>query len=644
MSNDDARKTQDIPNPINGTVLSQTDNTSLLTLDDVNQDHDFLHDMDCRTRLAYESQSLCWGIIVLLLVITDLIIFFVELADEGNNIAGVLITTRVSLVLAILLCFEWLIRLYAVGPVKFLCSGRILPWVDFVASFVGLILVSYSLNVLLETHVRQRTSRYFAAITVARLVRVFRVCFIVRSQKVKVVNATRRLVSQNRRRFKDAEFDLDLTYVTDGIIAMSLPAHKSKDRLYRNNIDDVERFFRQRHTGHYRIYNVTSERRYGVERFEGEVATVDIDDHNPTPLLELRGVCDSIQNYLNEDTINVAAIHCKGGKGRTGTAICCYLLHSRALADADASRAYFASRRTDHSRGDTYQGVQTPSQARYIAYYARMLHNSEIARDVEKPPGYILLSATMRNLDKGAVAKGASGATFELIVYDGAKAVRLKKMSKTAKKISANAGDGDAVGESKGNEMTEDRKQGNKFVPCKPIATVKGTKENLEGVKRFEHAFDFGPDGVFVRGDVKCRMLSSFSLPGKKYDSSFMYFWFHTAFFKSTAEEDEVQMMRHLLTPLSDGSSSVVVHLKRNHLDNGHHRKNQKVLIEDFCIDLKFRRATAEECKKAGPYTPKLFEDVTVGTNTKSTTATVNIVVEKEDDDLLSVSSPWSKK
>ena len=81
------------------------------------------------------------------------------------------------------------------------------------------------------------------------------------SHRLRVIDATRRLVSQNRRRFQDAEFDLDLTYVTDGIIAMSLPAHKKKDRLYRNNIDDVERFFKQRHTGHYRIYNVTSERR-----------------------------------------------------------------------------------------------------------------------------------------------------------------------------------------------------------------------------------------------------------------------------------------------------------------------------------------------------------------------------------------------
>ena len=40
---------------------------------------------------------------------------------------------------------------------------------------------------------------------------------------------------------------------------------------------------------------------------------------------------------------------------------------------ADESLAYFSDRRTDKSRGDKCQGVQTPSQGRYVLYYEWLL-------------------------------------------------------------------------------------------------------------------------------------------------------------------------------------------------------------------------------------------------------------------------------
>lgn len=48
----------------------------------------------------------------------------------------------------------------------------------------------------------------------------------------------RAVVSGKKVRFKDATFNLDLTYITPRIIAMAYPA-SGVESLYRNHIDDV---------------------------------------------------------------------------------------------------------------------------------------------------------------------------------------------------------------------------------------------------------------------------------------------------------------------------------------------------------------------------------------------------------------------
>ncbi|XP_063570842.1 phosphatidylinositol 3,4,5-trisphosphate 3-phosphatase TPTE2-like isoform X11 [Pongo abelii] len=258
------------------------------------------------------------------------------------------------------------------------------------------------------------------------LIRIFRLVH----QKRQLEKLMRRLVSENKRRYTRDGFDLDLTYVTERIIAMSFPS-SGRQSFYRNPIEivyvlgpfiykEVVQFLENKHPNHYRVYNLCSETAYDPKHFHNRVGRIMIDDHNVPTLHEMVVFTKKLNEWMAQDLENITAIHCKGGKetgshcvaqtglefldssdpptsasqsagitgmshharrevcnfeyGRTGTMVYACLVASEIFLTAEESLYYFGERRTDKTHSSKFQELETPSQNRYVGYFAQVKH------------------------------------------------------------------------------------------------------------------------------------------------------------------------------------------------------------------------------------------------------------------------------
>ena len=179
-------------------------------------------------------------------------------------------------------------------------------------------------------------------------------------------NIVKALVSKKKNRFCYDGFDLDLTYITERIIAMGMPS-SHLEGLYRNPMEEVQRFLNTRHTAHYKVYNLCEERSYPKNSFFKQ-EIFPFKDHEAPPLNLMKSFCEDAKKFLDEDKKNIVAVHCKAGKGRTGTMICCLLLYMNTFETAAECLQYYGMMRAENGKG-----VTIPSQIRYVNYFEKII-------------------------------------------------------------------------------------------------------------------------------------------------------------------------------------------------------------------------------------------------------------------------------
>lgn len=145
-------------------------------------------------------------------------------------------------------------------------------------------------------------------------------------------------VSKNRIRLYAPKLksSLDMSMIEPKIIAMGLPCVDSLGKLYRNDVTQVEKFLNTNfsHPG-YLIVNLTYQgdtqtSEYHQKYFQDSncaILNISTPDHHPFSFDQIyENLVDPKKSMMIKYPNFNLAVHCKAGKGRTGTFITCVLL------------------------------------------------------------------------------------------------------------------------------------------------------------------------------------------------------------------------------------------------------------------------------------------------------------------------------
>lgn len=181
------------------------------------------------------------------------------------------------------------------------------------------------------------------------------------------------------------ETGLDMCYVTENIIATSGPSSTYPKRAYRNPTDVLVKFLDEKHGTNWSIWEFRAEGTgYPDSEVYGRIRHYPWPDHHPPPFALIPNMMASMRDWLKGPDVpkdRVVVVHCKAGKGRSGTVACSYLISEEGWTKDDAL-SRFTLRRMRSGFGE---GVSIPSQLRWIGYVDRWTKHRKlyVERQVE---------------------------------------------------------------------------------------------------------------------------------------------------------------------------------------------------------------------------------------------------------------------
>ena len=146
------------------------------------------------------------------------------------------------------------------------------------------------------------------------------------------------------------------------------------------------KFLDYKHKTHWAIWEFRAEGTgYPDSEVHGRIRHYPWPDHHPPPFALIPNIMASMRNWLKDpdakDDGRVVVVHCKAGKGRSGTVACSYLISEDGWTMEDAL-ARFTQRRMRTGFG---AGVSIPSQIRWVGYVDRWSKHGKlyVERQVE---------------------------------------------------------------------------------------------------------------------------------------------------------------------------------------------------------------------------------------------------------------------
>ncbi|PNJ25441.1 TNS2 isoform 12 [Pongo abelii] len=152
----------------------------------------------------------------------------------------------------------------------------------------------------------------------------------------------------------ERRWDLDLTYVTERILAAAFPARPDEQR-HRGHLRELAHVLQSKHRDKYLVQD------FGWP-----------DLHAP-PLDKLCSICKAMETWLSADPQHVVVLYCKGNKGKLGVIVSAYMHYSKISAGADQALATLTMRKFCEDKVAT---ELQPSQRRYISYFSGLLSGS----------------------------------------------------------------------------------------------------------------------------------------------------------------------------------------------------------------------------------------------------------------------------